>query len=65
MLELVAYKSGGLTNAEISSRMGIATSTASYILNRLERNGFLQRQTENGRYEIGMKIVALAHAPLR
>lgn len=65
MLELVAYKSGGLSNAEISTRMGIATSTASYILNRLEKSGFLQRQTETGRYEIGMKVVALAHAPLR
>lgn len=65
ILELVACKAGGLTNAVISNRMGMATSTASYILNRLERRGFLQRQTETGRYEIGFKIVALAHAPLR
>jgi IclR family transcriptional regulator, KDG regulon repressor len=65
ILELVARRSGGLTNAAISSRMGIATSTASYILNRLERSGFLQRQPETGRYEIGIKLVALAHAPLR
>ena len=65
MIELIAYKSGGLSNAEISGRMGIATSTASYILNRLERSGFLQRHAESGRYEIGIKVVALAHAPLR
>ena len=65
ILELVACKSGGLTNAAISDRMEMATSTASYILNRLERSGFLQRQTETGRYEIGIKMVALAHAPLR
>ncbi len=65
MLELIAYKAGGLSNAELSSRMGIATSTSSYILNRLERAGFLEREPEGGRYQIGMKIVALAHAPLR
>lgn len=65
ILELIAYKSGGLSNAEISERMNIATSTASYILNRLERSGFVQRQPESGRYEIGIKVVALAHAPLR
>lgn len=65
ILELIAYKAGGLTNAEISSRLRIATSSTSYILNRLERAGFLQRQPDTGRYEIGIKIVALAHAPLR
>lgn len=65
ILELIAYKSGGLSNSEISSRMRIATSSTSYILNRLERAGFLQRQADTGRYEIGIKIVALAHAPLR
>lgn len=65
MLELIAYKSGGLSNADISSRMGIATSTSSYILNRLERAGFLEREAETGRYQIGLKVVAIAHAPLR
>jgi len=65
ILELVAFKSGGLSNSEISSRMKIATSTTSYILARLERDGFLQRDPETGRYEIGLKLVALAHGALR
>jgi IclR family transcriptional regulator, KDG regulon repressor len=65
ILELVAHKSGGLTNAEISRRLKIATSTTSYILSRLEREGYLKRHPDHGRYEIGLKVVALAHSALR
>ncbi len=65
ILELVAHRSGGLTNAEISRRLKIATSTTSYILSRLEREGYLKRDPEYGRYEIGLKVVALAHGALR
>jgi IclR family transcriptional regulator, KDG regulon repressor len=65
ILELIAHKSGGFTNAEISRRLKIATSTTSYILSRLEREGYLKRDPEHGRYEIGLKVVALAHGALR
>jgi len=65
ILEYVAHKSGGLTNAEISQHFKIPTSTASYILKRLEREGYLRRSSENGRYEVGLKIVALSHGALR
>lgn len=65
ILELVAQKSGGFTNAEISRRLKIATSTTSYILSRLERAGYLKRDSVHGRYEIGLKVVALAHGALR
>jgi DNA-binding IclR family transcriptional regulator len=65
ILEFIAHKSGGLTNAEISARFKMATSTSSYILKRLEREGYLRRHPENGRYEMGLKIVALSHGALR
>jgi IclR family transcriptional regulator, KDG regulon repressor len=65
ILELVAYKSGGLSNGEICACLKIPTSTASYILSRLEREGFLRREPETGRYEIGLKIVALSHGAFR
>ncbi len=65
ILEFVAHKSGGLTNAEISAHFKVATSTTSYILSRLEREGYLRRDPENGRYEMGLKIVALSHGALR
>lgn len=65
ILELIAQKSGGLSNGEISRRLAIATSTTSYILCRLEREGYIKRSGERGRYEIGLKVVALAHGALR
>ncbi len=65
ILEFVAHKSGGLTNAEISDHFKIPTSSSSYILSRLEREGYLRRDQENGRYEMGLKIVALSHGALR
>jgi IclR family transcriptional regulator, KDG regulon repressor len=65
ILEFVAHKSGGLTNGEISGHFKMATSSSSYILRRLEREGYLRRDRENGRYEMGLKIVALSHGALR
>ena len=65
ILEFVAHKSGGVTNAEISAHFQIATSSTSYVLRRLEREGYLRRDAANGRYEMGLKIVALSHGALR
>jgi IclR family transcriptional regulator, KDG regulon repressor len=65
ILEYVAHRSGGVSNADISAYFGVATSTTSYILSRLEREGYLRRDPENGRYEMGLKIVALSHGALR
>ena len=60
LLELVARRSDGLTNAEISRLLKIPRSTCSYILSGLESHGFLRREQDNGIYEIGMKFVELA-----
>ncbi len=65
ILELIAQKPGGLTNSEISRRLNIATSTSSYILSRLERSGYIKRNADRGRYEISLKVIALAHGALR
>ncbi len=65
ILELIARKSGGCSNSEISRRLKLATSTTCYILSSLEREGYVKRTGERGRYEIGMKIIALAHGALR
>ena len=62
MLELVARRSGGLSNAEIGRYFNVATSTCSYILGRLESHGYLKRDSDTGRYEIGIKIAGLAHS---
>ena len=65
VLDLVARERHGLTNAEISRRMRIAPSTCSYILARLEREGYVSRDKETARYQIGLRILELAYGALR
>ena len=62
MLELVARRSGGLSNAEIGRYFNVATSTCSYILGRLEYHGYLKRDRATGRYEVGAKIAGLTRS---
>ncbi len=65
LLDLVAQDSDGLTNAEISRRLRIAPSTCSYILRRLEHEGFVSRDKKTGRYQIGLRLIELAYGALR
>jgi len=65
MLELIANQPGGMSNAEISRRLNIATSSCSYILARLQGAGYIRRNAQRGRYEIGLKVIALTHGALR
>lgn len=64
-MDLVEKAPGGLRNAEISRRLEIPRSSCSWILARLEREGYLQRNGDSGRYRIGLKTIALAHGALR
>lgn len=59
ILEAAAHRRDGLTNSEISRKLGIPKSSASYILRTLERRGYLRRDTESGRYRLGLKILSL------
>jgi IclR family acetate operon transcriptional repressor len=59
ILEAAAHRREGLTNSEISRKLGIPKSSASYILRTLERRGYLRRETETGRYRLGLKILSL------
>jgi IclR family transcriptional regulator, KDG regulon repressor len=59
ILEVAAQRREGLTNSEISRRLGIPKSSASYILRTLERRGYLRRDAESGRYRLGLKILSL------
>ncbi len=65
LLKLLEHFPGGLTNAEICRRLDMPKSTASWILRRLQKQGYLQRNTETRRYQIGLQVVALAHGALR
>ncbi|HSE98003.1 MAG TPA: IclR family transcriptional regulator [Blastocatellia bacterium] len=59
ILEAVSQRSTGLTNSEISRRLSIPKSSASYILRTLEQRGYLRRESGTGRYRLGLKVLAL------
>ena len=65
ILELASQRPGGLTNAEVHRRLGVATSSCSYVLRRLEDAGYLRRSLGSGKYELGLKVLTLAHGALR
>jgi DNA-binding IclR family transcriptional regulator len=64
LLEIVAHRPHGCSNSELSHKLGIPTSSCSYVLARLTRERYLSRGTD-GRYTIGLKPLILAHAALR
>ena len=59
ILEAASQRREGLTNSEISRKLGIPKSSASYILRTLERRGYLRRDGETGRYRLGLKLLSL------
>ncbi len=63
MLELVAQRNGGMSNADLSRKLQIPKSSASYILRALEQRGYLHRDPE-GKYKLGLKIVSLSRGAL-
>ena len=63
MLEAVAQDSEGLSNADISRKLQIPKSSASYILRTLENQGYLNRDA-NGKYRVGLKILSLSRGAL-
>src|SRR5438445_7679816 len=64
MLEAVALEPEGLSNAEISRKLEIPKSSASYILRTLETQGYLTRNPETGKYRVGLKVLSLSRGAL-
>lgn len=64
MLEAVAREPEGLSNAEISRKLQIPKSSASYILRTLETQGYLNRDVLSGKYRVGLKILSLSRGAL-
>lgn len=64
ILEAVAQRDSGLSNAELSRRLKIPKSSASYILRTLEKHGYLRRDNSDGKYCLGLKILSLSRAAL-
>lgn len=64
ILETIADRDNGLTNAEISRKLGIPKSSASYILRVLERRGYLRRDGETNKYRLGLRVLSLSRGAL-
>jgi len=64
MLEAVAHEPEGLSNAEISRKLEIPKSSASYILRTLVKHGYLNRDAHSGKYRVGLKILSLSRGAL-
>jgi len=64
ILESLAHSKTGLTLAEVTRHLGLARSSAHYLLLTLERNGYLQRNRQTGRYMFGLKLFSLANMAL-
>jgi DNA-binding IclR family transcriptional regulator len=65
LLQFIAKTPGGMTNLEVSRRFGIARSTCTYILSRLEKEGYVARDKNSGKYRIGLKNLVLGRNALR
>jgi DNA-binding IclR family transcriptional regulator len=61
ILEAIARRHEGLTNSELSRKLAIPKSSASYLLRALVRRGYLQRNPEDGKYRLGLKVLDLGH----
>jgi DNA-binding IclR family transcriptional regulator len=60
LLEMMGRHSGGLTNSQISRFLHISTSSTSYLLSQLEREGCVKRDEDTARYQVGLRLVSLA-----
>ena len=58
MLEIIAESERGMTNADISRRLKIPKSSASYILRVLEDRAYLRRDND-GKYHLGLQLMSL------
>ena len=62
ILEAVSERSIGMTNSEISRKLEIPKSTASYLLNTLTQLGYLHKEEETGKFRLGLKLMSLGRA---
>jgi DNA-binding IclR family transcriptional regulator len=61
MLRLLQAHPGGLNQAEIGERLGMARSTVSRILNALDDEGLVASRAARGRYRLGPEIARMAN----
>lgn len=64
VLEFLAQSNRGFSISEMSRKLGIPKSSTHLILATLERRGFLEKNSQNGRYCFGVGLVGLSRCAL-
>jgi len=64
VLQCLGHSKRGFSISEIGRRLKIPKSSAHLILTTLERRGFLQKNTQTGRYHFGLQLVSLSRSAL-
>jgi DNA-binding IclR family transcriptional regulator len=64
ILQCLGYSKRGFSISEIGRRLKIPKSSAHLILTTLQRRGFLQKNTQTGRYHFGLQLVSLSRNAL-
>jgi DNA-binding IclR family transcriptional regulator len=64
VLQCLGYSKRGFSISEISRRLKIPKSSAHLILTTLERRGFLQKNTQTGRFHFGLQLISLSRSAL-
>lgn len=67
VLEMLAERSGGLTQSEVADAVSRTPSQIFRVLQRLERRGWIVRDRQSGLYTLSTRMLDLAHRhpPLR
>jgi DNA-binding IclR family transcriptional regulator len=60
VLEFLAQSKSGFSTSEISRRLGLPKSSTYLIVETLERQGFLQKNRQTGKYCLGLKLITLS-----
>lgn len=64
VLQCLGQSKRGFSISEIGRRLKIPKSSAHLILTTLERRGFLQKNTQTGRYHFGLQLVSLSRSAI-
>lgn len=64
VLQCLGNSRRGFSISEIGRRLSIPKSSAHLILTTLERRGFLQKNTQTGRYHFGLQLISLSRSAL-
>ncbi|WHH56897.1 IclR family transcriptional regulator [Petroclostridium sp. X23] len=60
ILELLATQKNGMGVTEIGNRVGLHKSTVHRLLNALGERGYVEKNTDVGTYQLGMKVVEIS-----